>query len=121
MKNGTVRCWGLDDLGQSYPPDSLPKVGGVATDDDYTCSLAMENGIPHCWGKDDFNQATPPAEHLGSPDEFENVTCATDTTASSQRIRGLSGIRDASDDVQVLYNAAQGCAEGHLSLAGREM
>ena len=118
VKNGTVRCWGLDDYGQSSPPSSLPKVGGIAADDDYTCGLAIQDGLPYCWGKDDFNQASPPSEHLGLPDEFANVTCETDTTASSKRIKGLSGVRDASDEVSVTYNSTRGCAEGHLSLIG---
>ncbi|OLP83182.1 putative serine/threonine-protein kinase-like protein CCR3 [Symbiodinium microadriaticum] len=118
VKNGTVRCWGLDDLSQSSPPVSLPKIGGIAADDDYTCGLAIEDGLPFCWGKNDFNQADPPAEHLGLPDEFENVTCETDTTASSKRIKGLSGVRDASDDVPAYYSPTRGCADGHLSLTG---
>ena len=118
MKNGTVRCWGLDDLSQSSPPVSLPKIGGIAADDDYSCGLAIEDGLPFCWGKSDFNQANPPAEHLGLPDEFENVTCETDTTASSKRIKGLSGVRDASDDVPAYYSPTRGCADGHLSLTG---
>ena len=118
VKNGTVRCWGLNDYGQSTPPSLLPKVGGIAADDDYTCSLAIEDGVPYCWGKNDFNQASPPAEHLGLPDEFENVTCETDTTASSNRVKGVSGVRDASDDAQVHYDALRGCAEGRLSLQG---
>ena len=55
VKNGTLHCWGADDVGQSSPPQ-LPKVGGVAADDDYTCALAMD-GTPYCWGKNDFGQA----------------------------------------------------------------
>ncbi|CAJ1426414.1 unnamed protein product [Effrenium voratum] len=115
VKNGTLHCWGADDVGQSSPPQ-LPKVGGVAADDDYTCALAMD-GTPYCWGKNDFGQASPSGSGYGLPDEFENVTCATDTTASSKRIKG-AGLREASASARAAYDSARGHAEARLTLQG---
>ena len=37
-----------------------------------------------------LHQASPSGSGYGLPDEFENVTCATDTTASSKRIKGAA-------------------------------
>lgn len=74
MKNGTVRCWGLDTFGQSspYSATSTPSVGfgGIALDDDYSCGLCFD-GVAYCWGKDDFGQASPPTDSFsifGLPD-----------------------------------------------------
>ncbi|CAK9009220.1 unnamed protein product [Durusdinium trenchii] len=124
VKNGTVRCWGLDTFGQSspYSATSTPSVGfgGIALDDDYSCGLCFD-GVAYCWGKDDFGQASPPTDSFsifGLPDEFENVTCQSDSAASSQRIKGISGARDASASASLVYESTVGYAEAFLTLTG---
>eukprot|EP00913_Durusdinium_trenchii_P001211 g1114.t1 len=98
VKNGTVRCWGLDTFGQSspYSATSTPSVGfgGIALDDDYSCGLCFDG------------------------DEFENVTCQSDSAASSQRIKGISGARDASASASLVYESTVGYAEAFLTLTG---
>lgn len=119
VRNGTLRCWGLNDYQQSSPPTSLAPLGALAAGDDYTCALAIQDGSIQCWGKNGFLQASPPTvDSLGLPDEFSNVTCNTDTSISSRRVRGLIGRRDASAVGSLVYDPNLGYSEALLQLTG---
>src|SRR2546428_747815 len=59
LRDGTIACWGVNDLGQSTPPagTSFTQVtaGGF-----HSCAVKSD-GTVSCWGYDGYGQATPPA------------------------------------------------------------
>ena len=55
--DGTVACWGLDNHGQSSPPEGT--FTAVAAGGFHSCAL-RDDGTVACWGNDEDGQSTPP-------------------------------------------------------------
>lgn len=55
--DGSIACWGRDDLGQASPPGGV--FTAVAAGWLHTCALDADGAVS-CWGRDDEGQASPP-------------------------------------------------------------
>lgn len=59
-EDGSVECWGMDQDGQSTPPNGALLVT-ISSGEDHTCGL-REDGSAVCWGNDSAGQSSPPEE-----------------------------------------------------------
>jgi hypothetical protein len=57
--DGTVVCWGYNDVGQTTIPVGLASVAQVSAGSFHTCALKTD-GTVVCWGDDNQGQSTPP-------------------------------------------------------------
>ncbi len=58
--DGSVICWGgVNQYGETTPPDDLGPVRNVSPGMRHTCATQVD-GTVRCWGRDTFGQATPP-------------------------------------------------------------
>jgi len=78
VANGAVTCWGINDLGQSAPPQLLDPVA-VTAGGKHSCAIDqnVSGNTVHCWGANNWGQSTVPV--LLNPtviDAGENSTCA---------------------------------------------
>ena len=67
---GKVRCWGLDDDGQSTPPNEAPITGWIwiRTGGYHTCAYHESDEL-WCWGRDRLGESTtPPSWSLAQPE-----------------------------------------------------
>ena len=82
--NGSVACWGKDDLGQSSPPPG--EFVSVSVGRGHTCGV-RDNGSAACWGhnfNDDYGQSIPPAGEFVSIDagDWHNCGVRSDGTVT---------------------------------------
>ena len=77
-EDGTVECWGSNDLGdglpigQSSPPSDLFKQ--ISAGFAHNCGIKMSNNTVKCWGWNSKGQATPPSG------QFREVSAGVDHT-----------------------------------------
>jgi alpha-tubulin suppressor-like RCC1 family protein len=55
--DGTIACWGADDLGQLRPPPGT--FTAISAGDYYACALGTD-GVIACWGDDSQGVSHPP-------------------------------------------------------------
>ena len=82
--DGSVACWGKDNLGQSSPPRG--EFVSVSVGRGHTCGV-RDNGSAACWGhnfNDDYGQSIPPAGEFVSIDagDWHNCGVRTDGTVT---------------------------------------
>ncbi|MBC7531561.1 MAG: hypothetical protein H7318_08285 [Oligoflexus sp.] len=51
LKNKSVRCWGVDDSGQTKVPSGLANARLIAAGRYVTCAVKSDNTLK-CWGRD---------------------------------------------------------------------
>lgn len=57
MESGEILCWGMNDWGQSAPPEEL--FARVACGWEQTCGILLDGRVS-CWGLDSQGQSSPP-------------------------------------------------------------
>jgi hypothetical protein len=73
---GAVRCWGLNDYGQTSP---LPGTySSVSAGGFHSCGVVL-NGSVQCWGDDSFKQSTPPPGTFSSVSAGGYHSCGVQT------------------------------------------
>ncbi len=95
--DGTLRCWGLDDKGQSTPPQGTFRL--VHSGRHHSCALTIAGEIV-CWGDNSLGQSNPPpgsfvglalgAEHGCAIDMQGRVTCWGDNRYMQRAISSTS-------------------------------
>jgi len=58
--DGTVVCWGNNNLGETTVPSGLASVAQVSAGYNFTCALKTD-GTVACWGYNTFGEATVPS------------------------------------------------------------
>ena len=58
LTDGTVTCWGWNDVGQAEPPPGTFQ--SISAGNGFTCGVRPDGSIA-CWGLNDFGEASPPA------------------------------------------------------------
>jgi len=59
--DGTVRCWGTNNYGQTNVPTDLGAVVAVDAGGMHTCALRNDNTV-HCWGYNSYGQTDVPVD-----------------------------------------------------------
>ena len=80
-RDGSVLCWGLDNYGQSSPPEGERFVQ-ISAGAVHTCALRVD-GTPVCWGDDKDGKASPPAQKFTQISAGGGHTCALRTDGAA--------------------------------------
>jgi len=74
--DGTLACWGNNDVGQATPPAGT--FGQVSAGEDHTCGVKTD-GTLACWGYNGHGEAMPPAGTFSQVSAGEYHTCGVKT------------------------------------------
>jgi alpha-tubulin suppressor-like RCC1 family protein len=61
LNDGSVRCWGYNEYGQTTVPGTLGPVAQLSVGAFHNCALTIDGEVS-CWGYNAFGQSTPPAD-----------------------------------------------------------
>ena len=70
--DGSVACWGDNDLGQSTPPGG--EFASVSVGYRHTCGLRPDGSVA-CWGDNGYGESTPPGGEFASVSAGSGHTC----------------------------------------------
>ena len=79
LANGDVRCWGVNEHGQTDSPDT--EFVQVSAGYLNSCGVTPTGSIT-CWGGDEQNQSSPPSGEFISVDMGKTFGCAVDAESS---------------------------------------
>lgn len=74
---GTLACWGRDDLGQTRAPEG--RFTQVTAGTEHACAI-REDGALACWGGERFDKTRAPKGTFRSVDANRETTCAVRTS-----------------------------------------